>query len=218
MRNHIACQTEESALPSLRELQAKFEESRTMLARMTHALGNLESQMRRDIQKEYETRILNQNQRSGEKVAYLRKRSELHVTTVRAAARMEQAAALSSHTGTMQQQLDVFERQKNMYAKQAEEALAQARKAVMVQSLLQEENMRFSVQLAQAKGVGAAKADKSESSVVTKLEATLVARDRTIQSLREQLAIAKRVAFPGGAGSDEVSPDAGGGDITPADD
>mmetsp|Transcript_30596 Transcript_30596/g.83790 ORF Transcript_30596/g.83790 Transcript_30596/m.83790 type:complete len:181 (-) Transcript_30596:62-604(-) len=166
-----------------------------MLAKVTHAIGNMESQMRRDIRQEYETRIHNQNLRMGEKVSYLRKRAEMHVSTVRAAARTEHAAAFSTHTGVMQQQLAAVEKQRDAYAKQAQEAMAEVRKVTKLQGILQEDNVKLTAQLVQAKsGTAGKEPPRAESAVVAKLEAALAARERTIDSLREQLAIAQRAA------------------------
>jgi hypothetical protein len=153
----------------------------------------MESQMRRDIRQEYEKRIHTQNVRLGEKVSYLRKRAELQVSTVRAAARTEHADAISSFTGITQQQVDALQRQRDAYAKQAREAVAQAANDKKLQALLQDDNARLTAQLEQITLAGGSREPRrSESSVVTKLEAALAARERTIESLRQQLAMALR--------------------------
>lgn len=192
VRNHVACQTDESVLPDLRDMQAKLDESRAMLAKVTHALGHMESQMRRDLRQEYEKRIHTQNVRLGEKVSYLRKRAELQVSAVRAAARTEHADAISSFTGITQQQVDTLQRQMDAYAKQAREAVAEASKNKKLQALLQDDNVRLTAQLEQIRLGSGGRPQRSDSAVVTKLEAALAARERTIESLRQQLAMALR--------------------------
>jgi hypothetical protein len=206
MRNHVACQTDESVLPDLREMQAKLDESRGMLAEVTHALGHMESQIRRDIRQEYEKRVNTQNVRLGEKVSYLRKRAELQVSAVRAAARIEHADAMSSFTGIAQQQVDTLQRQKDACAKQAREAVTQASKSKKLQAMLQDDNIRLTAQLEQIRsGREAREPQQSDSAVVTKLEAALAARERTIESLREQLAMALRAKGEKSVGSSRPS-------------
>ena len=193
VRNHVACQTEESVLPDLREMQTKLEQSRSMLAKVTHALGHMDSQMRREVRQEYEMRMRMQDKRSGEKVTYLTKRADLRVSNVRAAARTEQAAVLTTLNGSMQQQLAAVERQNELYARQAEEAMAKSRSAAAIQTLLHEENIALTAKLEVAKSGGTAKEPRNSEAggVVAKLEAALAARERTIASLREQLGIAQ---------------------------
>ena len=204
LRINAATQTDASELPALRVLQAQLDAVRRELGGLTVEMAHAEQRLKYEQRLELEARLRVQEERTNDKLNYLRKRAELHTGQVRAAhkARFE--------TAKMQQKRQLQQLETALAAQRQSAQKAQSEQAKREESLmgatqleqLAEDNTKLHEQINEMREQAeqtAKEAQAEHGAAVARLEAKLVASDKTVEVLRQQLAQARRGGGVGGA-------------------
>ena len=106
IRNHVACQTEKSEIPELRNLQLKIAKVTTELARVTAELEHMEQRLRYEMQDELEARLRLQGQKCADKITYMRQRAEQHMASVRASSQVRRTKEIEEQGRQLHGEID----------------------------------------------------------------------------------------------------------------
>ena len=150
------------------------------------------------------------DERCLEKVSYLRRRADVHVEQVRAAQRTRQERDQMQHTRQLKQLETTLavHKQNNRQAQTDQERAEAALEQTKQLERLSEENRVLHEKLTEAQAQGMqseAQAQAAQQGAVTRLEAALVARDKTIEVLRQQLMQARKNVAPSSAGAEAAA-------------
>eukprot|EP00965_Chrysotila_dentata_P070643 2335782-Pleurochrysis_carterae.AAC.3 len=217
LRNHVGCQTDHSELVELRALQTKLNEVREELDSVSRELGFAEQRMRHEVRDEVESRLRVQEERCNERVQFMRKYTDRHISQVRAASRISLDTARTAHRRAIEQEKLSVAAEKARADAKVENAANKAQKEQGLVQVLLQENHALRVQIEELKRKTAtpalldrvpserAAASSAQGLQVVKLEATLLSRDKTIAVLRQQLAsLAKQQRRPPSSHASDV--------------
>ena len=186
----IGCQTDVSEVADLRELQHQLASVRGELGSVNSELHHAERRLRLEVREEMEQRMHVFERRTKEKVAFLKKRQEASLQTMR--------KALRSHLVSAKAEQEAELRAEAAALRSADDnELVELRSEVSRQALLitgytaeiddlKRKLERVQAQM-QANATASGGARRGTSDVEAKLEAQLASRDATIKALREQL-------------------------------
>lgn len=201
-RINAATQTDVSELPELRVLQTQLDAVRKELGGLTVEMAHAEQRLRYEQRLELQARLRVQEERTADKLNYLRKRAEVHTGQVRAAhkARFESAK--------VQQKRQLQQMEAALAAQQQSVRQAQSEQANREESLmgttnleqLAEDNRQLLEQINEMREQAEQNTEEAKAehgTAIARLEAALVARDKTIEVLRQQLATQARPGVSG---------------------
>lgn len=184
---------------------------RKELGGLTVEMAHAEQRLRYEQRLELEARLRVQEERTNDKLNYLRKRAEVHAGQVRAAhkARFESAKVQQKR---QLQQLESALAAQRQSARQAQTEQAKREESLMSTTQLEqlsEDNRQLHEQINEMREQAeqnAKEAKAEHGAAIARLEAALVARDKTIEVLRQQLATQARAGAGMGSSQQEAPP------------
>ena len=101
----MACQTDVSEIPEVRILQMRLQAVRDELVTVNQELQSTEQRLRHEMQREMDARLRMLGERCTQKVAFVRQQAERHMSSVRAASKMNMTRKLAAADRTMHLEL-----------------------------------------------------------------------------------------------------------------
>ena len=196
-RRHASTQTDTTELGELRVIHSSLDAVRRELTFVKHELTHLEQRLRYEMRLELEGRMRIHDERCVEKVSYMRKGYDLKVSQVRAAQRTRHDATDVQH-GRQLKQLEAAlaaHVQSSCGSETDDSRDETALQHTAQLEKLREENELLHEQLAEAHARGQeseAQAQEAKQKEVSRLEAAVVQREKTIEVLPQQLVQARR--------------------------
>jgi len=101
LRIHKGCQTDVSELAELKAVQENLNHVRSELASVKHELKHAEQRLRHEMREELQNQLQYQGARCADKMQFMRKKADTHVSQVRAACRSRLGTEMIRHTKEM---------------------------------------------------------------------------------------------------------------------
>lgn len=150
-RSHVACQTNVTELAELSTLQASLRAVREELRVVTFELGRAEQKMRHEMRNELEMRLRAHEMRCMERVSYMKRRAERHVSQVRAAARTKVQTQTTRHRHQLTEEMEEMEAHAEEVKAHAQETFERSTLKEAAQRHLEDENRVLLAQIAELK-------------------------------------------------------------------
>ena len=183
-RSHVACQTNVTELAELSTLQASLRAVREELRVVTFELGRAEQKMRHEMRNELEMRLRAQEMRCMERVSYMKRRAERHVSQVRAAARTKVQTQTTRHRNQLTEEMEEMEAHAEEVKAHAQETFERSTLKEAAQRHLEDENRVLLAQISELKAQSQARSRVLPSRLRATVCACTHTRSRMIASAR----------------------------------